>query len=73
MSINGITEKIGVGLTMSRRLSDPPIQIMVGLAGGIPALLFGEYMIATRVGLAYTVLPLILLAIFYEFVWSAVG
>jgi len=69
MSINGITEKIGVGLTMSRRLSDPPIQIMVGLAGGIPALLFGEYMIATRVGLAYTVLPLILLAIFYEFVW----
>ena len=35
MSINGITEKVGVGLTMSRRWTDPPIQIMIGLAGGI--------------------------------------
>merc|ERR1719453_1186226 len=42
---------------------------MVALAGGIPALLIGEYFIATRVGLAYTVLPLILLGIFYEFIW----
>jgi len=69
MSINGITEKIGVGLTMSRRFTDPPIQIMVSLAGGIPALIVGEYMIAKYVGFAYTVLPLIILAIFYELVW----
>ena len=71
MSINGITEKIGVGLTMSRRWTDPPIQIMVALAGGIPALLVGEYLIATKVGLAYTVLPLIVLGIYYEFVFLA--
>jgi len=69
MSINGITEKIGVGLTMSRRFTDPPIQIMVSLAGGIPAFIIGEYMIAKYVGLAYTVLPMIILAIFYELVW----
>merc|ERR1719478_1729663 len=42
---------------------------MVSLAGGIPALIIGEYMIAKYVGLAYTVLPMIILAIFYELVW----
>jgi len=69
MSINGITEKIGVGLTMSRRWTDPPIQIMVALAGGIPAFAVGEYMIATRVGPAYMVLPILVLYIFYRVVW----
>jgi len=69
--IGGIMEKIGVGLTMSRNWTDPPIQIMVALAGGIPALLIGEYMIATKVGLAYMVIPLIVLAAFYEFVFLA--
>lgn len=68
MSINGITEKIGVGMTMSRNWTDPPMQILVALAGGIPALLIGEYMIATKVGLAYTVIPMIVLLLFYEFV-----
>merc|ERR1719238_1397522 len=42
---------------------------MVTLAGGIPSLAIGMYMIATRVGIAYCVLPLIVLAIFYELVW----
>ena len=71
MSINGITEKIGCGMTMSRRLTDPPMQILFTLAGGIPALLIGEYYIATSVGLAYTVLPLLVLAAFYELIWLA--
>ena len=69
MSINGITEKIGVGLTMSRRWTDPPIQIMVALAGGIPALIAGEYMIATKLGVAYTVLPFIAMYLFYQFIF----
>ena len=51
-ALNGIFEKIGVGLTMSRRLTDPPIQIMISLAGGAAALIYGEYMIATRLGAA---------------------
>jgi len=69
MSINGITEKIGVGLTMSRRLTDPPIQIMVFLAGGLVALGVGEYYIATRLGMAYTVLPFVVLYFYYQFIW----
>lgn len=71
MSINGITEKIGCGSTMSRRWTDPPIQIIISLAGGIPSLAIGEYYIATRLGLAYTVIPLIVLYAFYELVFLA--
>jgi len=69
MSINGATEKIGCGSTMSRRYTDPPMQIMFTLIAGIPALIYGEYMIATKVGLAYAVLPLLIMYIFYEFVF----
>ena len=67
--INGIYEKIGVGMTMSRRITDPPMQILIALAGGIPALLVGEYLIATRVGLAYTVLPFIAMYAYYQLIW----
>jgi len=68
MSINGITEKIGVGLTMSRRLTDPPIQIMITLAAGIPTLIYGEYLIATQLGPAYMVIPLLVMYVYYELV-----
>ena len=69
LAINGIYEKIGVGMTMSRRITDPPMQILIALAGGIPALLVGEYLIATRVGLAYTVLPFIAMYAYYQLIW----
>ena len=67
-ALNGIFEKIGVGLTMSRRLTDPPIQIMISLAGGIVALIYGEYMIATRLGAAYTAIPFVVCYLYYQFV-----
>ena len=70
-ALNGISEKIGVGLTMSRRYTDPPIQIMVALAGGIPALLVGEYLIAVRLGYMYMVIPFLVLYAFYQIVWLA--
>merc|ERR1712023_332051 len=54
---------------MSRRLGDPPMQIIVALAAGIPLFAYGEYMIATRVGLAYMALPIIGLWAYYELVW----
>ena len=54
-ALNGIFEKIGVGLTMSRRLTDPPIQIMVALAGGIPFMIYMEYLICTEVGVVVRV------------------
>ena len=53
---------------MSRRVTDPPIQIMIALAGGIPLFIFGEYKIATTVGIAYTVLPLLLCFVYYHLV-----
>ena len=67
-ALNGIFEKIGCGTTMSRRVTDPPIQIMIALAGGIPLFIFGEYKIATTVGIAYTVLPLLLCFVYYHLV-----
>jgi len=67
-ALNGIFEKIGCGSTMSRRVTDPPIQIMIALAGGIPLFIFGEYKIATTVGIAYTVLPLLLCFVYYHLV-----
>ena len=47
-AIFGISEKIGVGMTMSRRVTDPPMQILITLAGGIPIFAYGEYMIANE-------------------------
>jgi len=67
-ALNGIFEKIGVGLTMSRRITDPPIQIMISLVAGIATMIYGEYMIATRLGAAYTPIPLIVCFIYYQFV-----
>jgi len=69
--INGIFEKIGVGMTMSRRWTDPPMQILIALAGGIPMLLYGEYLIATQVGFVYCILPLAGLYAFYHLVFLA--
>ena len=37
--VNGIYEKIGVGMTMSRNLNDPPMQILISLVFGIAAFL----------------------------------
>jgi len=65
-ALNGIFEKIGVGLTMSRRITDPPIQIMVALAGGIPFMIYMEYLICTEVGPAYMVLPILLCYLYYQ-------
>ena len=69
MSINGITEKIGVGLTMSRRMTDPPVQIMIGLLGVLFSLGYGEYKIYHDVGPAYCALPLVVLYIYYQISW----
>jgi len=67
--LNGIFEKIGVGLTMSRRMTDPPIQIMIGLLGMIFSLGYGEYKIYHDVGPAYCALPLVILYIYYQISW----
>jgi len=70
-SFNGISEKIGVGMTMSRRNTDPPMQILTALAGGAVAIIVGEYYIFTRVGLPYMVLPFIVCFAYYQIVFLA--
>jgi hypothetical protein len=69
--LNGVSEKIGVGLTMSRRWTDPPIQIMVSLIGGLVTMFAGNYYIATRVGPAYVALPLAVCFVYYRWVFLA--
>ena len=61
-------EKIGVGMAMSRNWDDPPMQILLTLAGGAVVLIIGEYYIATRLGAAYMMLPLIVCYLYYHFV-----
>ena len=61
-------EKIGVGMAMSRNWYDPPMQILLTLAGGAVVLIIGEYYIATRLGAAYMMLPLIVCYLYYHFV-----
>jgi len=67
-SIEGVREKIGVGLTMSRNMNDPPMQIIISLAAGAVVLLVGEYYIATRVGAMYMALPLLACFAYYQLV-----
>jgi cyclopropane fatty-acyl-phospholipid synthase-like methyltransferase len=69
--LNGIFEKIGVGLTMSRRLTDPPVQIMISLVGGIVGMAYGQYKIYTTMGAPYMALPLIVMYIYYQVSWLA--
>ena len=67
--LSGIYEKIGVGMTMARSWSDPPMQILYALAGGLIVTGFGEYYIATRVGVAYMALPPLAMYLYYQFVF----
>ena len=67
-ALNGIFEKIGVGMTMSRRMTDPPVQILIALAGGIPGAIYGTYMIGTKLGAAYTLIPYVICYLYYQLV-----
>jgi hypothetical protein len=56
-----VLEKIYVGLTMANKWTDPTSLLIIGLAGGIPALLVAEIAIGIQFGLAYmAVIPLVL-------------
>jgi len=67
-ALNGISEKIGVGMTMSRAWNDPPMQILISLVFGIFTLLIGEVYIAMYVGVPYTALPMLVLFAYYHLV-----
>merc|ERR1719230_2401389 len=41
---------------------------MISLAGGIAALIYGEYMIATHLGAAYTAIPFVVCYLYYQLV-----
>lgn len=56
-----VLEKIYVGMTMANKWSDPTSLLIIGLAGGIPALLAAEVAIGIYFGVAYmAVIPLVL-------------
>ena len=65
-ALNGISEKIGVGLTMSRNWTDPPMQIMLALAVGLIVLIVGEYVLATQLGIWYMALPFLPVYAYYH-------
>jgi len=62
-----VLEKIYVGVTMANKWTDPTSLLIIGLAGGIPALLIAEVAIALKVGLVYTAVLPCLIWLWYQF------
>ena len=52
-ALRGISEKIGVGMTMANRITDPPIQLLATFALGIPALVTVLVLVTLKLGLLY--------------------
>ena len=70
-ALNGIFEKIGVGLTMSRRLTDPPVQIMMSFFIGVPAVVAAMVMVAVHVSIYAVPLVWVALIAYYQLVFLA--
>ena len=70
-AIFGISEKIGCGLAMANKWSDPPVQIIMSFAFGVPALIAAMVMVA--VYWSIFAVPLVWVAIYayYQFVFLA--
>ncbi|EOD27563.1 hypothetical protein EMIHUDRAFT_468817 [Emiliania huxleyi CCMP1516] len=69
-----VLEKIYVGVTMANKWTDPTSLLIIGLAGGVPALLIAEarsslatVAIALKVGLVYTAVLPGLIWLWYQF------
>lgn len=62
-----VLEKIYVGVTMANKWTDPTSLLIIGLAGGVPALLIAEVAIALKVGLVYTAVLPCLIWLWYQF------
>ena len=67
----GISEKIGCGLAMANKWSDPPVQIMMSFAFGVPGLL--ALMVMVAVYLSIFAVPLVWVGIYayYQYVFLA--
>ena len=67
----GISEKIGCGLAMANKWSDPPVQIMMSFAFGVPGIIAAMVMVA--VYLSIFAVPLVWVALFayYQYVFIA--
>lgn len=70
-ALNGIYEKIGVGMTMARTWDDPPMQILYFLAGGLIFGISGEYYIFKTLGAPYMALPLVACWLYYNLIFMA--
>ena len=70
-AIFGISEKIGCGLAMANKWTDPPVQIMMSFFIGVPAVLAAMVMVAVHFSI-YAV-PLVWVALFayYQLVFLA--
>ena len=70
-AIFGISEKIGCGLAMANKWTDPPVQIMMSFFIGVPAVVAAMVMVAVHVSI-YAV-PLVWVALFayYQLVFLA--
>ena len=70
-AIFGISEKIGCGLAMANKWSDPPVQIIMSFAFGVPALIAAMVMVA--VYWSIFAVPLVWVAIYayYQLVFLA--
>ena len=67
----GISEKIGCGLAMANKWSDPPVQIILSFAFGVPGLL--ALMVMVAVYLSIFAVPLVWVGIYayYQYVFLA--
>ena len=71
LMVFGISEKIGCGLAMANKWSDPPVQIMMSFAFGVPGIIAAMVMVA--VYLSIFAVPLVWVALFayYQYVFIA--
>ena len=70
-AIFGISEKIGCGLAMANKWSNPPVQIIMSFAFGVPGLIATMVLVAVYVSIFAVPLVWVALYGYYQYVFLA--
>ena len=70
-AIFGISEKIGCGLAMANKWSDPPVQIIMCFAFGVPGIIAAMVMVAVYFSIFAVPLVWVALYAYYQLVFLA--
>ena len=66
---SAIYEKIGCGLAMANKWSDPPSQIILSFVLGVPAIVYAHWAVGYYVSLAAAPLVTVALYLYYHYVF----